>query len=102
MDTRQIEVNCPCCESKLVIDVRTSTVLKHSLPQQLDETGRPILDAGRWKAATERVNDREARGTDAFDAALGKEHKRDEDLDDLFKKAKAKMKRRQDENDEAF
>ncbi|MGK0219235.1 MAG: hypothetical protein ACI9HE_002736 [Planctomycetota bacterium] len=102
MDTRQIEVKCPCCESMLVIDVRTSSVLKHAPPQQLDETGRPILDAGRWKAATERVNDRGERGGDIFDTALGKEHSRDEDLDDLFKKAKDKMKRRQDENDAGF
>lgn len=82
-----------------MIDVRTSTVLKHALPHQLDETGRPILDAGRWKAATERVNDRTARGEDGFDRALGKEQGRSEELDDLFDKAKAKMKRRQEEND---
>lgn len=102
MDTRQIEVNCPCCESKLVIDVRTCTVLKHAPPEQLDETGRPILDAGRWNAATERVNDRGARGGDGFDQALGKEQGRGEELDDLFDKAKAKMKRRKEEDDAGF
>ena len=29
MSTKQIDVTCPCCEARLVVDVRTEKVLKH-------------------------------------------------------------------------
>ena len=99
MSQKQIETTCPCCESRLVIDVLTSKILKHVPKARLDETGRPIADSGRWEAATQRVEGREERGRDSFDAAMGREKKRDEDLDDLFKQAQDKLKRRADEAD---
>lgn len=98
MIPKQIEVDCPCCESRLLIDVLTAKVLKHIPKQKLDETGRPVLDGGRWDAATQRVQGREERGTDSFDAALGKERSRGDDLDDLFQAAKDKLKRRSEDD----
>lgn len=98
MVQKQIEVDCPCCDSRLVIDVLTAKVLKHIPPAKLDETGRPVLDGGRWDAASQRVKGRETRGTASFDAALGKERSRDDELDDLFKKAQDKLKRRREDD----
>ncbi|MEZ6015409.1 MAG: hypothetical protein R3F49_09870 [Planctomycetota bacterium] len=96
MSDKEIEVRCPCCESTLVIDVRTRTVLKHAPPQQVDETGKLILDPARWDQASARVQGRTNKATDAFDAALAKEHSRARDLDDLFDKARKKVERRGD------
>lgn len=88
---KELEVNCPCCEAKLLIDVRTQTVLRHTLPDELDEFGKPVQGTGRWDAAAEKVSERKGRGTDAFDAALSKEKSRVRDLDDLFDRAKSKI-----------
>ncbi len=98
MVQKQIEVDCPCCDSRLVIDVLTAKVLKHVPPTKLDETGRPVLDGGRWDAASKRVKGRESRGTASFDAAVGKERSREDELDDLFRKAQDKLKRRREDD----
>lgn len=100
MSPKQIEVTCPCCDTRLTVDVLTSTVLKHAPPEQLDETGKPVLDEGRWDSATARVRDRKSTSLDKFDAALGKEQSREKDLDDLFEKAKRKAKRAGDDGAE--
>lgn len=94
MSEKEIEVRCPCCESTLVVDVRTRAVLRHAPKQQVDETGKLVLDPVRWDQATTRVKGRLGQATDAFDAALAKEQSRKRDLDDLFDKAKKKTERR--------
>ena len=94
MSEKEIEVRCPCCEATLVVDVRTRTVLKHAPKASLDETGKPVLDPGRWDSATRRVQERTGKATDAFDQALAKEQGRKRDLDDLFDAAKKKATRR--------
>ena len=102
---QEIEVDCPCCEARLVIDVRTRTVLRHALPDQLDEFGKPKRDGTRWDAAIDRVGGRRDGAEDAFDSALQKEHRRSKDLDALFDRAKDKIDKRrtelgEDESDE--
>jgi hypothetical protein len=99
MSAKQVEVQCPCCSTLLVVDVRTEKVLRHSDPRQLDETGKPVLDEGRWDTANERVDKREQGGLDHFDAALGKERSREDDLGALFDKAKQKAARRPKDDD---
>ncbi len=94
MSKKQIEVACPCCASVLVVDVLTSKVMGHRPPSEVDETGKPVLDEGRWQSAAERVAGRHTRGKDGFDAALGKEQSRESDLDDLFDAAQRKLKKR--------
>lgn len=94
MDDKEIEVRCPCCEALLVIDVRTRKVLKHAPKGQLDETGQPVLDPGRWDQAQARVQGRLGQAQDAFDSALAKEQRRGKDLDALFDAAKRKVDRR--------
>lgn len=91
---KEVEIECPCCESRLLIDVRTRTVLRHSPKAALDEFGKPVQDGKRWDAAAKTVSDREARGEDAFDSALNRERARGRDLDDLFKKAREKVDER--------
>ena len=76
------------------MDVRTQKVLKHSPEAQISDTGKAVLDEGRWDTANERVQDRGVRGDDVFDSALEKEKRREKDLDDLFKKANENVTRR--------
>ena len=96
-DMKEIEIDCPCCEARLLIDVRTRTVLRHMLPAERDEFGKPKLDTGRWDAAVQK-----AKGAteDAFDSALAKERARSKDLDDLFDRAKGRVEERRRELDE--
>ncbi len=99
MEVKQIEVTCPCCETRLEVDVRSAKVMRHSPPQQLDETGKPILDESRWDVAKERIAGRHEVGTDIFDDALRKEQSRGRDLDDLFDRAKRKLEDRGNDDD---
>lgn len=94
MSLKQIEIACPCCEATLVVDVLTQTVLKHAPKAQLDATGKPLLDEKRWQSAQETIQQRGRRSSDAFDQALQQEADREKDLDDLFRKAQEKAKKR--------
>ncbi|MEM9380359.1 MAG: hypothetical protein AAGB93_10465 [Planctomycetota bacterium] len=97
---KEIEIDCPCCESRLLVDVRTQTVLRHTPKVSLDEFGKPVQDGARWDAANQTVQERKSRGTDAFDAALDREKSRARDLDDLFQKAKGKVDERTKRHDD--
>ena len=88
---KEIEIDCPCCEARLLIDVRTQSVLRHAPKGELDEFGKPRQDGGQWDSAHKTVADRKSRGTDAFDSAIDREKSRPKDLDDLFAKAKNKI-----------
>lgn len=94
MGAKEIEVSCPCCSTRLVVDVLTATVLKQIDPRQVDETGKAVLDEGRWDMAKEAVRGRPKGSAHSFDAALDKEKARSGDLDDLFEKARDKIARR--------
>ncbi len=98
METKQIDVACPCCNTRLTIDVLTRTILRHAPPEQQDDTGKPILDEGRWDDANKRVGGRREAAQDKFDSALGKEQSRERDLDDLFEKAKRKARGEEEED----
>jgi hypothetical protein len=91
MEQKQIEITCPCCQERLVVDVRTQKILKHFPRPEVDETGKAVLDEGRWDSASERVKARGGGSKGVFDAALGKEQTREKDLDDLFQKARKKI-----------
>ncbi len=97
---KEIEIDCPCCEARLLIDVRTRTVLRHAAKAELDEFGKPRPGGQRWDSAHKTVADRKARGTDAFDSAIDREKSRTKDLDDLFAKAKDKIEDRKNRHDE--
>lgn len=92
MNPKQIEITCPCCDTRITVDVLTGTVLRHAPPTRLDETGKPIVDPARWDEATERVRGRSVQSQDKFEDALGREKRREADLDDLFERAKRKAR----------
>jgi len=97
MDTKETRVACPCCQSQLEIDVRTGTVVRWRRPGEQDETGKPVLRESDWKEASERVSKRLGSAGEKFDEGLSREQSRERDLDDLFRKANEKLKRKGDE-----
>ncbi len=92
MDTKETHVTCPCCESRLEVDVRTGKVVKWRRKGELDETGKPKVDEKDWDDASTRVSKRMGTAADRFEAGLSKEKNREKDLDDLFRKANEKLK----------
>jgi hypothetical protein len=97
MDSKEVKIDCPCCQSRLEIDVRTSSVLRWRKKGETDETGKPVLRESDWSAASERVNRRLGSAGDKFDESLTREKGRKQDLDDLFRKANEKLGRKDDE-----
>ncbi len=91
MEVKQIDVRCPCCSTLLTIDVLTRKVLRTAQPEEVDETGKTVLDEGRWDDANKRVEDRKDEARDKLDAALDYERGKENHLDDLFDKAKKKL-----------
>lgn len=92
MDTKQLELQCPCCRTRLVVDVRTGAVLRTARPEETDETGKPIVRESDWTAAVDKVKQRGDGAGSKLDAALQKEREKSSRLDDLFKKASSKLK----------
>ena len=97
MDKRGIVITCPCCESRLDVDVRSGNIVRWNRATEVDETGKPILKEEDWVDANKRVGSRLDTATDAFEAGLSKEMNREKDLDDLFDKANEKAKRKPDD-----
>ena len=90
MDAKQLDVDCPCCKSRLAVDVRTSRVVRWAPPEELDEAGRPVVREERWQEVRDRALGRRAEASDRFDEALRKEQNREAELDELFRKARKK------------
>ena len=86
MSAKELSVSCPCCESRLVIDVRTAKVVTWSRAGEVDATGRPKVTDDDWDAAHKRATGRLSEGTSKFDENLSREQKRAKDLDDLWNK----------------
>ena len=93
MDSKQIDITCPCCSTRLTVDVRTSQVLRSARPSEVDETGKAQLDPGRWDEAVGRVQERAGRVSDELEAGLSREREKERRLDDLFDAAKKKLER---------
>ena len=94
MDQRETKVTCPCCESYLEVDVRTGKVVKWRRKTELDPTGKPILRESDWNQAADRVGGRMSEAAEKFDSGLAREQSREKDLDELFRKASDKLKKR--------
>lgn len=95
MQKKQIELDCPCCETHLVIDVLTSKVMRATPPAELDETGKPKLDESRWERASETVKERADGAHDKLESALDAERDKASRFDDLFDKARKKVEDRE-------
>lgn len=100
MQKKQIEIDCPCCSTRLTVDVLTQTVMRAVSPQELDESGEPLVPNQRWESARDRVDSRSAGAGDRLDEALNAEKNKANRLDDLFDQAKEKLKRKEEERDE--
>jgi len=96
-EKKDVMVACPCCDSRIEIDLRTGKVLRWRRPEELDETGKPVVTEGDWADANKRVSNRLGEAKDRFESGLSKEKSRVNDLDDLFKKASDKLRKREDE-----
>lgn len=97
METKQLEVACPCCHSRLLIDVRTGKLLRTLRAEELDATGKPVVGERDWSEAVGRVRERERSSTSRLDDALAAERGKADKLDDLFRKAKQKLGQDDDE-----
>jgi len=87
-------VTCPCCNSRLDVDTRSGKVVRWQPESKLDETGKPILTDSDWDAAAKRAGGRQSTAEDKFDAGFAREKSRSADLDDLFRKASEKLKKK--------
>ena len=86
MSKKQIDVSCPCCSARLTIDVLTSQVMRSVRPEAAD--GEPRAD--QWASAQERVRERTQKSTDKLESALESERTKEARFDELFRKAKEK------------
>jgi len=93
METKDVRVECPCCHSRIEIDVRTGKVVRWNRASEADESGKPVVRESDWGTATERVSKRMGAAADKFDESLQREQTRSRDLDELFRKANEKLER---------
>jgi len=104
METKEIEVACPCCESVLLVDVRTRQVLRwHEAgdgERESDEERRARGEV-RWSRANENVGGRLDNAADKFEQGLSREKSRERDLDDLFRQANERLKGKDSGDDDA-
>ena len=100
MENKQIEVDCPCCSSKLTIDVLTRTVMRALSPQEMEADDPTQRSAERWDKASERVEGRSAKAKDKLESAISMEKSKEDRLDDLFKQANEKLKRKESDRDD--
>jgi hypothetical protein len=97
MDTKDVKLECPCCHSRLEVDVRTGKILRWRKAGETDETGKPVLRDSDWGTATDKVSKRLGAAADKFDESVSREKSRERDLDDLFRKASEKLGRKKDD-----
>lgn len=88
MGSKEVEVTCPCCSSRLTVDVRTEKILKARRPEELDAAGRPKVGEADWDSALGKVTGRLDEGAGKFDASIQREKDRASDLDRLFEDLK--------------
>src|SRR5262245_56637495 len=91
MDSKEVKIDCPCCGSRLEVDVRTSKIERWRRKGETDETGKPVMKESDWSTATDRVARRMGTASDKFDDSLTREKSRAKDLDELFRKANEKL-----------
>jgi len=88
MERKQFEIACPCCKSRILVDVGTGQVLRTRKPEEYDASGSPQVSREGWDQALGRVQGRQEQAKGKLDAALDREKHREADLEDLFKKAR--------------
>ncbi|QDU65824.1 hypothetical protein [Engelhardtia mirabilis] len=107
MDRKQIDVECPSCNSRLAVDVLTATVVRWAAAPEAGAmgpgtAGTPKLTEADWSAAMSRMSSRKERSGEAFEAAFSKEQERTRDLDDLFDRAAQRAGAKENQREEAW
>jgi hypothetical protein len=96
METKQIEVDCPHCSSRILVDVRTGRILRTRRPGETGSDGKPVVGEADWDSAIGKVRERDETRDGKLDDALNRERERSSQLDDLFDRAREKL----DDDDE--
>ena len=96
MSAKQIDVTCPCCSSRLTVDVLTGRTMRAEPPGQ---AGGGASSVERWASAQEKVRERTQSGQDKLESALERERTKETRFDEMFKKATEKHSRRKDADD---
>jgi|SRR5882672_2810815 len=92
MNEKQLEITCPCCSSRILIDVRTGAIVRSRKPEEIDlDTGKPKVGEADWADALGKVRRRTDGAPSKLDDALARERDKGSRLDDLFKKASEKL-----------
>jgi hypothetical protein len=81
----RVEILCPCCKTKLVVDVETSEILSEERPQQ--DTEKSFEDA------VTKMRGGAKKREEAFDKAFDKTKKLDDLLNKKFEEARKKAKK---------
>jgi hypothetical protein len=80
-----IEVTCPCCKAKLIVDAQLSVVLSHEAPPR-NAPDVDINDAARILA--DQARHREDKFRDSWEAEKKKEDVLNRKFEEALKKAK--------------
>ena len=80
----RVQVECPCCRTRLTVDVASGEVLAEE---------RPKMDATKtFEDAMTRVNSGASRRNEAFEKAFDRTQKLDDLLEKKFEEARKKTK----------
>jgi hypothetical protein len=80
--TQRLEIQCPCCDTRLVVDGETGDILSEE---------RPKMDVDKtFDSAMREVQDGAAKRADAFDKAFDRTQRLDDVLSRKFEEAKKK------------
>jgi hypothetical protein len=81
----RVEVLCPCCKTKLVVDAETSEILSEERPKQ---------DSGKtFDEAVSKMRGGAKQREEAFSKAFDKTQKLDDLLNKKFEEARKKAKK---------
>jgi hypothetical protein len=81
----EVELQCPCCHSTLVVDINLGRIVSHRVP---DRTDRPELDDAAQILAAE-----DARRESLFEQSVEAEKGRDDALARRFEEALGQARR---------
>jgi len=91
VENKQIEIDCPCCKTRMLVDVRTGQLLRALRPEELDSEGKPVVSERDWDEALGKVQGRSQTREGRLDEALNRERDKASRLDELFRQAKDKL-----------
>ena len=73
-----LDIQCPCCSTKLVVDRATGDILHEDRPKKMGATWEQALEAGKNK---------QAAAEEMFAKGMDRERRADEILDKKFEEA---------------